>query len=96
MICLRSLGTEEVRDRSDKTTRGAEHRFEVAVFTTRDGFLDAKAAAAAISDVLEGAHPTLSRGRVVAMTFLRARARRLRTGNTRAIEMTFRAIVEDS
>ena len=90
-----SLGPEEVRDRSDKTRAGAEHRFEVAVFTTRDGFADAKAAAAAVSDALDEARPVLTRGRVISLTFLRARARRLRAGQTRAIEMTFRAIVED-
>lgn len=91
-----TLGPEEVRDRSDKTRRGAEHRFEVMVVTTRDGFQDAKAAAAAIGDALDEARPVLTRGRVVSLHFLRARARRLRAGQTRAIEMTFRAIVEDS
>lgn len=91
-----SLGPEEVRDRSDKTTRAAEHRFEVLVVTSREGFADAKAAAAAVSDALDEARPPLSRGRVISLTFQRARARRLRAGQARAIEMTFRAIVEDS
>ena len=91
-----ALGPEDVRDRSDKTTRGAEHRFEVSVFSSRDGFADAKAAAAAISDALNEARPGLTRGQVISMTFQRARARRLRAGQSRAIEMTFRAIVEDT
>lgn len=91
-----SIGPELVLDRSDKTTRGAEHRFEVAVVTARDGFADAKAAAAAVTDALENAQPVLTRGRVISMSFQRARARRVRAGGTRVIEMTFRAIVEDT
>jgi hypothetical protein len=37
----------------------------------------------------------LSRGRVVAIEFLSARARRVRAGDVRRIDMTFRARVED-
>jgi hypothetical protein len=90
-----SLGPEDVRDRSDKTGRGAEHRFTVSVVTDAAGFQTAKAAAGAASDALLGAGLTLSRGRVVAIEFLAARARRVRAGDVRRIDMTFRARVED-
>ena len=90
-----SLGPEDVRDRSDKTGRGAEHRFTVSVVTDAAGFQTAKAAAGAASDALLGAAMTLSRGRVVAIEFLSARARRVRAGDVRRIDMTFRARVED-
>ncbi len=90
-----SLGPEDVRDRSDKTGRGAEHRFVVSVVTDAAGFQTAKNAAAAVSDALLGAGPTLGRGRLVAMEFLSARARRVRAGDVRRIDLTFRARVDD-
>lgn len=90
-----SLGPEDVRDRSDKTGRGAEHRFTVSVVTDAAGFQTAKNAAAAVSDALLGAGLALSRGRLVAMEFLSARARRVRAGDVRRIDLTFRARVED-
>lgn len=90
-----SLGPEDVRDRSDKTGRGAEHRFVVSVVTDAAGFQTAKLAAAAVSDALLGATLALSRGRLVSMEFLSARARRVRAGDVRRIDLTFRARVED-
>jgi hypothetical protein len=90
-----SLGPEDVRDRSDKTGRGAEHRFTVSVVTDAAGFQSAKLAAGAVSDALLGAGMTLTRGRIVAIEFLQARARRVRAGDVRRIDVTFRAWVED-
>lgn len=91
-----SLGAEEVRDLSDKTGYFADHRFVVSVVTDAEGFAPAKAAAAAVSDALVDRAPVLARGRVVSLRFLKARARRVRRGATRRIDLTFRAIVEDS
>jgi len=88
-----ALGEERARDRSDKTGTGAEHDFGVTVVSEAAGFQAAKQAAAAICDALEGAAPALPRGRVVALSFLRARARR--DGVLRRIDLTFRARVED-
>ena len=90
-----SLGSEDARDRSDQTGGGAEHRFVVSVVTDAAGFLTATQAAAAISDALLDAPMTLSRGRLVALSFLRARARRARQGEARRIDLTFRARVDD-
>ncbi len=90
-----SLGNEDVRDRSDKTTRGAEHRFQVSVTSDADGFAGAKSVASIVSDTLVDAPLVLARGRVVSLRFLKARARRVRAGQTRQIDLTFRAIVED-
>lgn len=89
-----SLGPEEVRDASDKTGRGAEHRFTVSVVTGAAGFQAAKAAAGAISDALVDANLTLARGRLVSLGFLRARARRAQKNDVRRIDLTFRARVE--
>lgn len=88
-----SLGPERVLDRSDKTGRAALHDFPVTVISDAAGFASAKALAAAISDVLVDADLTLSRGRLVSLRFLRARARRVDTG--REIEIWFRARVDD-
>lgn len=88
-----ALGPETARDRSDGTGRGAEHDFAVTVVADTAGFAQAKAAASAISDALLGPVPTLARGRVVALRFLRATA--ARRGEARQIDLFFRARVED-
>lgn len=91
-----SVGEGEVRDMSDGTGALGDHRFDVVVVSTEEGFATAKAIAEAISDALVGMAPALSRGRVVNLSFVKARARRVRAGQVRRIDMTFRAIVEDN
>ena len=90
-----ALGPEVVRDRSDATGRGSEHDVAVSVVTDGAGFSAAKAAAAAVSDALLGPTLALTRGRLVWLRFLRAQAARKGNGETRQIDLTFRARVED-
>ncbi len=90
-----SLGQEDVRDRSDKTGKGALHIFTVSVVSSAAGFAGAKAVAAALSDALIDAPLTLARGVLVSLTFDRARARRAGDGDMRRIDLTFRARVDD-
>ncbi|MFK7754238.1 MAG: DUF3168 domain-containing protein [Sedimentitalea sp.] len=91
------IGPEDVRDRSDKTGVGAEHKFRVSVVSHESGFARAKALAGAITDVLAEADLVLSRGRLVGMWFDRAVARRGgKAGRARRIDMSFRARVEDN
>lgn len=87
-----ALGPERVREAADGTAGGAVHLFPVTVVSEGAGFAGAKALAAAISDALDGADLALSRGRLVSMTFQRARARRVDGG--REIELWFRARVD--
>lgn len=90
-----SLGPEEVRDASDASGPGAAHDFTVSVVTDAAGFQTAKEVAAAISDALLGGAPlALDRGHLVGLWFLRARARRFETPETRRIDLTFRARIE--
>jgi Protein of unknown function (DUF3168) len=89
-----SLGPEDVRDASDQVGRGAVHEFTVSVVTDQAGFQNAKDVAAAVSDALDGASLTLSRGRLVGLWFLSARARRVEKADIRRIDLTFRARVE--
>lgn len=89
------IGAEDVRDQSDKSGAGAEHRLTISIVSDAAGFLLAKEKAVAISDALALALPPLSRGRVVGIWFLRAVARRLDEGRIRRIDLTFRARVED-
>lgn len=89
------LGVEDVRDASDGTGAGALHQLTISVVTTVAGFAGAKLAAAAISDVLDGARPVLPRGRVIFIRFDRARARRVEGASTRQLDMRFLARVED-
>lgn len=88
------LGPEEVRDASDASGAGAEHRLLVSVIGGASGFAAAKRIAALVSDTLAGAEPALSRGRVVGIAFERARALRRDGGTLRRIDLTFRARVE--
>ncbi|MEE4209555.1 MAG: DUF3168 domain-containing protein [Parvularcula sp.] len=90
-----SLGPEEVRDHSDKTGRGARHDFTISVVSDAAGFMTAKEAAAAISDALVDAELPLARGRLVSLSFLRAKALRDRDAQLRRIDLRFRAHVED-
>ncbi len=91
-----SLGPEEARDASDKTGGGARHDFTVSVVSDASGFHQAKTVAAAINDALVGADLALTRGRLVSLRFLRARARREGTGQLRRIDIRFRARIEDN
>jgi hypothetical protein len=90
-----SIGPEDVRDASDISGGGAEHDFTVSIITDAAGFQAAKEVAATVSDALVDATLILARGRLVGLWFLRARARRVETGETRRIDLTFRARVED-
>ena len=90
-----SLGPEEARDRSAMTSAGAVHEFTVSVISDGGGFAPVKAIGAAISDALVGQSLTLSRGRLVALGFLKARARRVPEGDLRRLDLVFRAHVED-
>lgn len=88
------VGPEEARDQSDKTGAGAEHQMVISVITDATGFLGIKTVAAAISDALIGVPLSLSRGDLVSLFFIRASARRISEGETRRIDLTFRARVE--
>lgn len=91
-----SLGPEDVRDASDASGGGAAHDFTVSVVTDASGFQQAKEVAAAVSDALTlGAPPVLVRGHLVGLWFLRARARRVETGELRRIDLSFRARIEE-
>ena len=90
-----ALGPEVARDRSDITARGAEHDMTLAVVSDTAGFQQAKTVAAAVCDALLAPVLVLARGRLVAIRFLRANARRDGAGQRRRIELTFRARLDD-
>jgi len=91
-----SLGPEDVTDASDKTGAGARHEFTVSVVADTAGFLTAKQVATAISDVLVDADLALSRGVLVGLYFVSAKARRVQDSDVRRIDLKFRARVEDN
>lgn len=88
------IGPETVNDRSDKSGGGADHLLSVAVISRAGGFRSAKVIAGGVSEALVGAGLVLTTGRLVHMAFVRAQARRLGEGDTRRIDLTFRARVE--
>lgn len=88
------IGEEDVIDRSDISGPGAEHRITVQVVSNAAGFATAKAAAARVSDLLSGAQPMLTTGRVVAIWFHQAQARKAEGGALRRIDLRFRVRVE--
>ncbi|TGN62257.1 DUF3168 domain-containing protein [Paracoccus gahaiensis] len=92
-----SLGPEEARDASDATARGSRHDFVISVMAGSDsgaGFGAVKAAAVAVADALEAGGLVLSRGRLAGMWFLRASARRVKSGAARQVDLTFRARID--
>ncbi|KEO56532.1 DUF3168 domain-containing protein [Thioclava pacifica] len=89
-----SLGPEDARDASDMTGDGAVHDFIVSVVSDLAGFQAAKQVGEAISDALLSAPLALSRGHVVGLWFLKAKARRVDKGTSRRLDLTFRARVE--
>ena len=89
------LGSEEVRDASDKSGGGALHEFTITVVTESAGFSSAKVLAAAVSDALVDAPLTLTRGALVSLNFYKAKAARVGTGDMRQINLIFRARVAD-
>ncbi len=91
-----SLGPEDVTDASDKSGHGARHDFTVSVVSDTAGFLTAKQVATAISDVLVDAALPLSRGTLIGLYFVSAKARRVQDSEVRRIDLKFRARVEDN
>lgn len=89
------LGAEDVRDASDATGQGAEHRLTVSVHSSATGFVAAKEVAAAVAGALVDADLSLDTGHLVGIGFLRARARRTENGDARRIDLIFRARVEE-
>lgn len=90
------LGEEVVRDASDGSAKGATHDLTITVTTSASGFADAKAAAGAITDALDGAALTLARGTLLGLWFTGAKALRDGTAGARRIEVRFRARIEDN
>lgn len=90
-----ALGPETVTEAGDGSDDGAWHSFVVSVVTQTAGFLAAKQAAGAISDILHEADLVLGRGRLIGLWFRKAKATR-ETGGLRRIDLTFRARVEDN
>lgn len=88
------IGPEKVIDQSDKTSAGAEHRFEIAVISDASGFMTAKQLAADVCEALVDQALMLSVGQLVSIQFLNAAARRLQQGQSRRIDMVFRARIE--
>lgn len=92
-----SLGPEEVKDAGDATAAGSQHDFVVSVLSGNEdseGFAAVKAAAVAVSDALASPALALDHGLLVGLWFLRAKARRVKTGASRRVDLTFRARID--
>ena len=85
------LGPEQANDESDASGAGAAHLFVVSIISDAAGFMAAKAAAAEVSLALGDADLALATGTLVDLGFVRAVAKRLNTGESRRIDLTFRA-----
>lgn len=89
------IGSETVAARSSKTQDGALHDLTILVHSNADGFVKSKAIAGAVCDVLLDAQLPLSRGRLVYLRFLKARADAGKPPAKRTISLKFRAFAED-
>jgi hypothetical protein len=85
------LGPEQANDESDASGAGVAHVFVVSIISDAAGFMAAKAAAAEVSLALGDADLALETGTLVDLGFVRAVAKRLNTGESRRIDLTFRA-----
>ena len=90
------VGAEDALDRPDKTGRATLFRFTVSVRGTGGGFHRVKEIAAAVDAALTAVPLNLGVGRLVALDFERARARRDRAGTARQIDLRFRALVDET
>ncbi|MBU2358247.1 MAG: DUF3168 domain-containing protein [Alphaproteobacteria bacterium] len=90
-----ALGSEKARDVSDADGCGAIHDFTISVVTDLAGFAMGKRAAAAVCDALLAEPLMLGRGRVLGFRFFKAEAARVGTGDTRRIDLIFRARLSD-
>ncbi|MEO0387561.1 MAG: DUF3168 domain-containing protein [Pseudomonadota bacterium] len=91
-----TLGEERARPASSATHKAAFHDFNVTVHTDHEGFSEAKLAAAEICLALDDAPLALSRGHLVSLRFLSARAERNTARRPRRVVLRFRAHLEDA
>ncbi|MEM8756035.1 MAG: DUF3168 domain-containing protein [Pseudomonadota bacterium] len=91
-----TIGEESVRPWNTATDFGAIHDAVVSVHAPRRGFLDVKALAATIAEVIVTDPPAPERGRIVCHEFVAARTRREEQGALRRIDVTFRFVIEDA
>ncbi len=90
-----TFGREAVKEAGSATSDGALHDFQIIVHSAESGFSPAKTIAGAICDALLDAQLTLSRGDLIYLRFLRAKAATARTERRKTISLDFRAFVED-
>ena len=91
-----SLGEESVKDASDQVCAGAIHELLVTVVTDEPGFKTAKQVAGVVCDVLIDADLPMSRGQIVSLSFVNARAVRTKRDSRRRIDLRFRVRVDDN
>lgn len=91
-----TIGGETVKDASSKSEDGAIHDFSIVVYSNASGFVKSKQIAGAVCDVLLDAQLTLSRGQLVYLRFMKAKADAAGAPARRTISLKFRAFVEDT
>ncbi|SLN21692.1 hypothetical protein PSA7680_00816 [Pseudoruegeria aquimaris] len=90
------LGEGEVRDASDASVSGSRHDVLIRVIGETGGFHAVKEVAGRITDLLQDAPLTLSRGALVSLRFRRARAFKSGGGQRRQVDLRFVARIEDT
>lgn len=90
------IGDERVTSAADKSSGGAVHELSVAVVSDAEGYLEAKQAAAAVSDLIDAGPLTLSRGAVIRQQVLGAVATRETGGVRRLVTLRLRFTLEDA
>lgn len=90
-----TLGNEVAKDRSSASHKAVTLDFEVNIHSDFAGFSMAKDVAAKVVDALDWAELPMTRGQLTNMKFLKSRARRGVSPETRRIALIFRAILDD-
>lgn len=88
------IGAEAQQDIGDGTGTLARHDITLSVVGAAPGFAALKSVAAAVTDCLTGADPSLAAGQLVSLRLRKSRALRVGTAQGRRIDLTFRALVD--
>lgn len=89
-----TLGVETAQATADAGGVLTRHRLGVGIVSEAAGFASAKALAAAVSAVLDGAALDLAPDRLLSLRFERAEARRVDRNRKRRIDLRFLALVD--
>lgn len=90
------IGEDRQSDWSTATEKGSEHRLTIHVWSRSPGAKEARVAAQAVSDALDGAALTVAGFTLFNLRWLAGETLRENDGETIHAQLTFRAVLEEN